>query len=158
MMPMPTNWGVTTAGQIELDRQDSHRWRCQHCGFWWEWTRDACSLCQSKRGESLPQLAATGEPLANTLTLLLGGIEAQYPEMLCSVLLIDPDSVHVRHGAAPRLPASYTRLIDGEAIGPCAGSCGTAAYRREPVVVEDIATSPLWCHYRSHALKHELRA
>lgn len=50
------------------------------------------------------------------------------------------------------------RAIDGQAIGPQAGSCGTAAYRREPVIVEDIATDPLWEPYRETALAHGLRA
>jgi GAF domain-containing protein len=97
-------------------------------------------------------------PLEKTLNLLLGGIEAQHPEMLCSLLLMDNDGLHVRHAAAPRLPASFTRPIDGAQIGPCAGSCGTAAYRREPVIVEDIATDPLWANYRDLALQHDLRA
>ena len=61
-------------------------------------------------------------------------------------------------GMAPSLPESYIKAIDGEAIGPCAGSCGTAAYRREPVIVEDIATDPLWATYKSFALEHGLRA
>ena len=48
--------------------------------------------------------------------------------------------------------------IDGIVIGPCVGSCGTAAYRREPVVVSDIATDPLWADFRDLALGHGLRA
>ena len=152
-------WGLTSTGQIELDRNtDPHRWRCHQCGFWWQWTTEACSLCQARRGESLPQLATIGEPLAKTLNLLLSGIEAQYPEMLCSVLLLDADGVHVRHAAAPRLPVSFTEAIDGASIGPRAGSCGTAAYRREPVIVDDIASHPLWIDYRDLALVHDLRA
>ena len=60
--------------------------------------------------------------------------------------------------AAPSLPREFTQAVDGEPIGPCAGSCGTAAYRGEPVVVEDIATDPLWEKYRAGALQHGLRA
>jgi protein-histidine pros-kinase len=56
------------------------------------------------------------------------------------------------------LPESFTRAIDGAAIGPAAGSCGTAAFRRQPVLVEDIATDPLWADYRDLALPHGLRA
>jgi len=40
------------------------------------------------------------------------------------------------------------RAIDGSPIGPKAGSCGTAAYRKEPVIVNDIQTDPLWADYR----------
>ena len=104
------------------------------------------------------KLIAQGEPLHSTLDTLLRIVEEQSPGMLASILLLDPDGVHVRHGAAPSLPEGYIRAVDGAAIGPAAGSCGTAAYRREPVIVEDIATDPLWADYYSLALAHGLRA
>ncbi len=85
-------------------------------------------------------------------------IQAQCPGLLCSILLLDPDGIHVRHGAARGLPEAFIRGVDGEPIGPRAGSCGTAAFRREPVIVEDIATDPLWDDYRELALRHDLRA
>jgi PAS domain S-box-containing protein len=99
-----------------------------------------------------------GAPLNETLDFYLRLIEAQSPGMLSSILLLDDDGIHVRHAAAPSLPERYVRAIDGLAIGPAAGSCGTAAYRREPVIVEDIATDPLWEAYRDSALPHGLRA
>src|SRR5262249_22184115 len=83
---------------------------------------------------------------------------AQCPGMLSSILLLDAGGAHVRHGAAPGLPESFMQRIDGEPIGPRAGSCGTAAFRREPVVVEDIETDPLWEQYRALALEYGLRA
>jgi signal transduction histidine kinase len=104
------------------------------------------------------ELVARGVPLHHALDVLLQEIEAQTPGTLLSILLLDPDGVHVRHGAAPSLPDSYVRAIDGETIGPRAGSCGTAAYRGEPVIVEDIATDPLWESYREVALAHDLHA
>jgi PAS domain S-box-containing protein len=104
------------------------------------------------------ELVARGTPLHHTLDVLLQEIEAQTPGTLCSILLVDPDGVHVRHGAAPSLPESYIQAIDGEPIGPRAGSCGTAAHRGEPVIVEDIATDPLWESYRTVALAYNLRA
>jgi PAS domain S-box-containing protein len=104
------------------------------------------------------ELIARGEALRPTLDKLLRVIEAQCPDTLSSILLLDPDGVHLRHGATPRLPESFTRAIDGEPIGPRAGSCGTAAFRREAVIVEDIADDPLWDEYRAVALEHGLRA
>jgi PAS domain S-box-containing protein len=77
---------------------------------------------------------------------------------LCSILLLDSTANCLRHGAAPSLPKTYTEAIDGAAIGPSVGSCGTAAYRAEPVIVSDIATDPLWVDYRNLALAHGLRA
>jgi GAF domain len=111
-----------------------------------------------ERQNEVLALVVRGAPLSDTLEVLLRAIEAPADGMLCSILLLDKDGIHVRHGAAPSLPESYIRAIDGERIGPIAGSCGTAAYRREPVIVEDIATDPLWAPYREVALAHGLRA
>jgi GAF domain-containing protein len=104
------------------------------------------------------ELIARGESLSQVLDTLLRVIQLQCPGMLASILLLDPDGVHVRHGAAPDLPEEYVRAIDGLPIGPQDGSCGTAAYTRKPVIVGDIATDPLWSDYRATALKHDLRA
>jgi PAS domain S-box-containing protein len=85
-------------------------------------------------------------------------IEKQHPGLLCSVLLLDAEGTTLRHGASPSLPSEYSRAVDGVQIGPIAGSCGTAAYRKQPVVVADIATDPLWANFRQVALPHGLRA
>ncbi|KWI69876.1 putative bifunctional diguanylate cyclase/phosphodiesterase [Burkholderia ubonensis] len=76
----------------------------------------------------------------------------------CTIMLLDDDGVHIRVGAAPSLPAHYGAAIDGVAIGPVAGSCGTAMYERRMVAVEDIATDPLWDAYKGLALPLGLRA
>ncbi|MGE0453270.1 MAG: PAS domain S-box protein [Vicinamibacteria bacterium] len=104
------------------------------------------------------EMIAAGAPLGETLDALLRVVEAQSAEMLSSILLLDEDGVHVRHGAAPRLPPAFTQAIDGSPIGERAGSCGTAAFRREAVIVEDIGTDPLWNDYRALAAAHGLRA
>ncbi len=102
------------------------------------------------------EMIASGAPLAKTFDTLLRLIEKESPEMLGSILLLEGN--HLRHGAAPSLPAEYVRAVEGVEIGPQAGSCGTAAFRREPVIVEDIARDPLWEKYREVALRHGLRA
>jgi PAS domain S-box-containing protein len=104
------------------------------------------------------ELIARGAPLDETLTALTRIIEAQYEDMYCTILLLDPDGKHLRHGAAPRLPESYTKAIDGAVIGAEVGSCGTAAFFRRPIYVEDIAVDPLWQDYKHLALPHGLRA
>jgi PAS domain S-box-containing protein len=101
-------------------------------------------------------MVAKGNSLAEILDSLCRLVEAQPGSVLASVLLVDGD--RLRHGGAPSLPKAYTDAIDGAVIGPSAGSCGTAAYRGEPVIVEDIATDPLWADYRDLALLHSLRA
>jgi two-component sensor histidine kinase len=78
--------------------------------------------------------------------------------MLASILFISTDGKHLIEGAAPSLPQEYNAAIDGIAIGPVVGSCGTAAFRGEPVFVTDIANDPLWADFRDLALKHGLRA
>lgn len=103
-------------------------------------------------------LISTGASLAETLERLIVGIEAMNPEMIGSVLELDAEGLHVRHATGPHLPDAYLRAIDGSPIGPQAGSCGTAAYLRRRVVVEDIASDPLWEVYRAVALPFGLRA
>jgi GAF domain-containing protein len=112
-----------------------------------------------RRGQSkiLHRIAANA-PLSEILERLVLLIEAQSPGMLCSVLLLSDDGDHVRHGAAPSLPKEYVAAIDGAAIGPKHGSCGTAMYRGEPVVVTDIAVDPLWDDFRALAMGNGLRA
>ncbi len=104
------------------------------------------------------EMIATSAPLEEMLATLAAVIESQCPGMACSVLILGSDGRHLRHGAAPSLPAAYVRAIDCAAIGPEAGPCGTAAWRGEPVIVRDIENDPLWADYRELALPHGLRA
>ena len=99
---------------------------------------------------------AKGGSLSQILDSLCRLVEEQATGVLASILLLDGN--RLRHGGAPSLPKAYTDAIDGGVIGPCAGSCGTAAYRGQQVIVEDIATDPLWAEYRDAALLHSLRA
>jgi PAS domain S-box-containing protein len=101
---------------------------------------------------------AAGASLPDVLTSLVRLIEAQTGGMFCSILLLDEDGVHLRHGAAPSLPASYVSAIDGMLIGPKAGSCGTCAYLERPVVITDIDTDPLWDDFRDLAVAFGFRA
>lgn len=104
------------------------------------------------------EMIAAGASLADSLAALVLAIEEHSPPVMGSVLLLDADGVHVRHGAAPRLPEAYRRAIDGTAIGPRAGSCGTAAYTKTPIFVADIERDPLWESYRALARANGLRA
>jgi PAS domain S-box-containing protein len=104
------------------------------------------------------EMIAGGAALRDTLEALVAVVEEQAAEMFGSILLLDDDGVHLRHGAAPRLPASLNDAIDGASIGASVGSCGTAVFRREPVIVADIETDPLWDDYRHLAAPHGLRA
>ncbi len=105
----------------------------------------------------LEQLVRGGS-LEEMLTGLLLGHEQLHPGTMGSVLLCDAEGKHMLHGAAPSLPPAYCRAIHGAPIGPEVGSCGTAAFRGETVIVADIESDPLWAGYRELALPHGLRA
>ena len=99
--------------------------------------------------ERIMRMIANNAPLSEILSNLVLMIEAQSPEMLCSILLLSDDGNHVKHAVAPSLPENYVKVIDGSPIGPKHGSCGTAMFRGKPVIVSDISTDPLWEEYRN---------
>ena len=103
------------------------------------------------------EAVALGRPLAAVMDLLCRGVETLAPEVICSVLSVDEDG-RVHPLAAPSLPTSFSGALEGFSIGPRAGSCGTAAWRRQPVEVTDIANDPLWADFRELALPHGLAA
>src|SRR6266540_575759 len=106
------------------------------------------------------EMIATGVALKKILNALCLFIEEQRSGTLASVLLLNRDGVHLNSVAGPSLPREWTQQMETLPIGPCAGSCGTAAYRRSQVIVSDIANDPLWNvpEHRAAALKHGLRA
>src|SRR5436853_2898755 len=122
-------------------------------------------ISQRKRREGLLagenrvlEMVAKGDSLSDILEMLCLLVEEQSSGVLASILLMDANGKQLRHGAAPNLPKAYTEAIDGAFIGPAVGSCGTAAYRAEQVIVSDIATDPLWADFRDLALSHSLLA
>jgi PAS domain S-box-containing protein len=104
------------------------------------------------------EMIAADAPLADVLTSLVLLMEGQAEGLRCSILLLNRDGKHVRHGAAPNLPEAYVKAVDGAPIGPRNGSCGTAMYTRRPVVVTNVMTDPLWADYRELAQICGLRA
>ena len=104
------------------------------------------------------ELIARGRALPDILDRIVRLIEAQRAGLLASILLVDWEEQCLRDGAAPTLPVEYTRLLDGLPIGPKNGSCGTAAYTGQRVIVEDISTHPYWEGFAQLALPHGLRA
>ena len=110
--------------------------------------------------KQLLEMIATGIALKEILYALCLIIEEHQRGTLASILLLRPDGLHLESVAGPSLPSEWTEQMEKLPIGPCAGSCGTAAYRGTPVIVADIATDPLWDvpEHRAAALSHELRA
>jgi len=108
--------------------------------------------------QNLLRMIATGAALDVVLTQLVRLVERHSDGMLCTVLLLDEDGVHLRQGAAPSLPESYNQAIDAAVIGPRAGSCGTAMYLGRTVISTDVLVDPIWEDYRELAVTHGFRA
>jgi PAS domain S-box-containing protein len=101
---------------------------------------------------------ARGAEFYETLRCIALIVERLIPPAICSILLVDDSGRHLRHGAGPSLPDAYKAAIDGIEIGPTAVACGGAAFRRETVIVADVADAPLLENYRPLALQLGLRA
>ena len=103
-------------------------------------------------------MVATGIELVEILNAVALFIESQSEHGLCSILLLDPDGSTLSNGISPSLPDIFRREIDGLLVAPASGSCGTAIFRAEPVIVTDIAHDPVWATCRNLALRHGLKA
>jgi len=104
------------------------------------------------------EMIASGACLADILERLCETIDAQAGNIKSAVMLMDADGMHLRPAAGPRLSKGWVEAITPLKIGPCIGSCGSAASLKQRVIVSDIATDPLWADYRDLALSHGLRA
>jgi PAS domain S-box-containing protein len=130
-----------------------------------EFVGSSSDITEQKRAEvllasenRLLEMIAKGDSRTLILDAICRIVEELASGSLSSILLVDPSANRLRHGAAPSLPSAYNEAVDGLLIGPSAGSCGTTAYRGEPVIVSDINTDPLWADYRDVAMAHGLRA
>jgi diguanylate cyclase (GGDEF)-like protein/PAS domain S-box-containing protein len=112
-----------------------------------------------RRGHArLLEMIARGQPLNCVLDALVGLVETELMGLTASVLLLDEAGEHLKNGSSPHLPSAYVKLIDGVEIGQRRGSCGTAAWRREAVVVRDIHLDPLWDDFRDLAILFGFRS
>jgi PAS domain S-box-containing protein len=103
------------------------------------------------------ELIAAYSPIAIVMERITLAMEDLVKDSIASVVLLDENRC-VRHAAAPHLPEEFIQAVDGLEIGPVTGSCGTAMYRGERVIVSDIENDPLWEPYRTLALGCGLRA
>src|SRR6266436_2846254 len=162
-------------GEIEarLRRHDGeYRWflfraepvRDNH-GNIFKWYGANTDIEDRKRAEALLaaekrtlEMIASGACLADILERLCETIDAQASNIKTAVMLMDADGMHLRHAAGPRVPKGWIDAITPLKIGPAIGSCGSAAFLKQRVIVSDIATDPLWVDYRDVALSYGLRA
>jgi PAS domain S-box-containing protein len=104
------------------------------------------------------EMLASGEPLRSILEMLARAIEESAPGTLGSIVLLDESGTKIKQSIAPSIPEEYSEALVGLPIGPRAGSCGTAMYRRQVVIVEDIELDVLWDDYRELARGYGLRS
>src|SRR6266852_5461216 len=163
------------AGEIEarLRRYDGdYRWflfrvepvRDNH-GNIFKWYGANTDIEDRKRAETLLaaekqtlEMIANGACLPDILEKLCETIDAQSSDVKSAVMLMDPDGMHLRPAAGPRFPKEWLEAITPVKIGPCVGSCGSAAFLKQRVIVSDIATDPLWADYRELTLRYGFRA
>jgi len=124
--------------------------------------RDASARKHSEQREQsrnhVLELLAHSAPLATILEAIVQGVEQESPDMLCSISLLDSEGKHLLTGAAPSLPDFFSAALNGIEIGIGAGSCGTAAFTGQRVIVEDIQSHSYWAPYQELARKAALRA
>lgn len=101
-------------------------------------------------------LIVSSQSLPEVLDAIVSSIEAEYKDVMCSILLLDNTGKRLHLGAAPSLPDFYNQAIDGVAIGEGVGSCGTAAFTGKRVIVEDISSHAYWTPWQVLAAKAEL--
>ncbi len=113
---------------------------------------------RNRAHDKMLEMVAKGLPLPEILHAIALAIEAEEPTSKCSILLLDEDGKHLHSGASSSLPEFYNDALEGVEIGLGVGSCGTAAYLKERVVVEDIMTHEYWKPYKELAQKADLGA
>jgi len=119
--------------------------------------RKQIELREKSRSHVL-ELITSDEHLPVILDAIARGVEKNDSSMLCSILLLDDSGERLLNGAAPSLPDFYSQAINGIEIGPEVGSCGTAAFTNQRVIVEDIQTHPYWAPFKELASQAGLRA
>ena len=109
--------------------------------------RKAAEARERSRAGVLTRIVS-GASLDEVLIAVVGAVEAENPEMSCSILRLDRERGRLVSPVGPRLPEVYHRAVDGLEIGPDIGSCGTAAFTGERVIAVDLYTDPRWERFR----------
>ena len=129
---MLTGRTMQTEGIVKIRTQELEK----------EITRRKKIIQQHNDHNKVLQAIASPAPLSDILELIVNTAEQNFPDSLCSILLLDEEGKHLHSGAAPSLPEFYNQAIDGIAIGDGVGSCGTAAYKGQRVIIEDVYQHP----------------
>ncbi|MCU1301926.1 MAG: sigma54 specific transcriptional regulator, Fis family [Candidatus Sulfotelmatobacter sp.] len=126
------------------------------------WFGTATDIDDRKRNESLHaaekrilEMIANGAGLSEVLNDLCDAIDTHAPGATSFVCVMDSDEKQLQPRAGPRVPAAFTKAITPFPIGPDRGSCGTAAFTKQRVIIPDISRDPKWPgDLRNVALEH----
>jgi formate hydrogenlyase transcriptional activator len=147
-------WFLFRAEPLRDDLGDITRWYGANTDIE-DRKRAEALLAEEKR---IVEMIASGARLADILDSLCDTIDAQASNIISVVMLMDVDGTRLWPIAGPRLPKAWIEAITPLKIGPDIGSCGSAAFLKQRVIVSDIATDPLWAGWRDVALGYGLRA
>jgi formate hydrogenlyase transcriptional activator len=114
-------------------------------------------LFSSKSVLNILRMIFAGAPLAEVLSIIAQLVESRGEGTLCTIWLPDGHGMQLHCVAAPSLP-EFSTYVGPMFVGPNGASCGTAAYRKEPVIVPDILSEPIWDDYRDRVLPYGIRA
>ena len=155
---VPHAGGVHTYLSVRFPMRDANGTPYGVCGISTDITERKLAENRERIRKHVLELLASGEPLPEILNGLARGVEEEFPFRRCSILLLDKSERHLFTAAAPKLPHFYSEAINGVEVGLGVGSCGTAAFTRERVIVEDIQTHPYWVSYKELAARAGLVA
>jgi len=149
-------WIQGSGSVVEYDKHTQQPLRL--CGTHQDITKRKLAELREKSRTNVLELLSSGEALPVILKAIVQGVEQENPAMLCSLLLLDDSGKHLVMGAAPNLPDFYNEAINNIEIGVDFGSCGSAAYKNERVIVENIQTHPYCPSYKELAEKAAISA
>jgi PAS domain S-box-containing protein len=129
------------------------------------WYGTSTDVHDLKRAETLSsglkqtlEMVARGESLDRVLTELCNSLDSQFPSMMTSIKLMEPESSRLRHVAGRKVPRSWIKASDSAIVGPTTGSCCAAAFFKRTIIIPDIDNDPLCVDIRDVALSNGLRA
>jgi PAS domain S-box-containing protein len=99
---------------------------------------------------------SSSESIQKVLKTYLLGIEGLFSNLNTSILSIEHN--RLRNLMSPSLPLGLTEAIEGLPIGINQGSCGTAAYTKETIFVNNIFNDERWEGYIDLAKEYNFTA
>jgi PAS domain S-box-containing protein len=150
--------GLHTYISIKFPLKNSHGNIYAVCGISTDITKRKQAHSLIVEQNQILELMATGCSLQTTLDTVVEMVEEHIGDTFASVLVLDDSGKHLSTASALNLPQGYIEAIEGFTIGPCVGSCGTAAYLKEMVIVDDINDDPLWADFKGIALKYGFKS